>query len=292
MTVRTWLHERVGKGPIIVAPGVVDALSAKIAWQVGFEALYMTGYGVAATFGKPDLGLLTMVEVVERARQIASATDAPVIVDADEGYGNVLNLIRTVREFERAGVAAIQLEDQVYPKKCGSYSGKRLITPEEMCGKIKAAVDTRTDPDFLIIARTDAAEPEGLDAAIDRAVRYAEAGADLLLALGYLDTAGLQRFIDELPIAVMVTKVERDRTKEYHTPPPLKVPQLSSMGVRLVVLPLSGVLCSAYALRKAYLAIKDGTDEDLVTTMYSWEEMNKLTGLPEFQLAEQKYGTG
>jgi len=252
----------------------------------------MTGYGVAATFGKPDLGLLTMVEVVERARQIASATDAPVIVDADEGYGNVLNLIRTVREFERAGVAAIQLEDQVYPKKCGSYSGKRLITPEEMCGKIKAAVDTRTDPDFLIIARTDAAEPEGLDAAIDRAVRYAEAGADLLLALGYLDTAGLQRFIDELPIAVMVTKVERDRTKEYHTPPPLKVPQLSSMGVRLVVLPLSGVLCSAYALRKAYLAIKDGTDEDLVTTMYSWEEMNELTGLPEFQLAEQKYGTG
>lgn len=287
--VRSWFRKRLKEGPAVVAPGVVDALSAKIAQQVGFEALYMTGFGVAATFGKPDLGLLSMIEVTERAGQIASAVGVPVIADADDGYGNVLNVMRAVKEFERAGVAAIQLEDQVYPKKCGSYSGKKVITTQEMCGKIKAVLDTRVDADFLVIARTDSAQSEGLDAAIHRSVQYAEAGADLVLALGYLTAADLQRFINEVPIPIMALKVERERTEKYGTPPPLKVAQLDAMGVRLVALPLSPMLCSAYALHNAYQAIKDGADENLRATMYSWEEMNELTGLPQLQLTEQQY---
>lgn len=282
---RAQFRRRLEEGTIVVVPGVVDGLSAKIAEQVGFEALYMTGYGVAATFGRPDVGLLTMTETVARAAQIVDAVQLPVIVDADDGYGNALNVIRTVREFEKAGVAVVQLEDQAYPKKCGSYPAKRVIAPEEMVGKIKAALDTRTDPDLLIMARTDAAPIEGLDAAIERAVLYAEAGADLLLAMRYCSEDELKRYVIEVPIPIVALN------SESLTMPLISVSQLDAMGIRIVLFPLTAILCSAYAIRGALQEIKKhGIQEHLLDSMYPWAKMNELTGLKDVERAEENYG--
>src|SRR6187455_108569 len=165
----------------LIAPGCYDALSARLVEQAGFDAVYMTGFGTTASLiGRPDIGLLSGAEMVDNARRIVSAVDVPVIADADTGYGNAINVVRTVQLYEQAGVAGIQLEDQVMPKKCGHMSGKALIGADEMVGKLQAAVAARTDPDLVIIARTDAVAVQGLDAAIQRARAFAEAGADLL----------------------------------------------------------------------------------------------------------------
>lgn len=165
----------------ILAPGAYDALSARLIETVGFPAVYMTGFGTAASrLGRPDVGLLTMSEMVDQAHRIVEAVERPVIADADTGYGNPINVIRTVQEYEQAGVAAIHLEDQVAPKKCGHMEGKQVIPTEEMVEKIRAAVAARTNDDFVIIARTDARAVEGLEAAINRAEHYRQAGADML----------------------------------------------------------------------------------------------------------------
>lgn len=168
-------------GDLVVAPGAYDALSARLVEAAGFPAVYMTGFGTTASLlGRPDVGLLTMTEMVQAASRIRSVVEVPVIADADPGYGNALNVIRTVREYEAAGVAAIHLEDQVAPKRCGHLEGKRVVPASTMADRLRAAVAARSDPDFLLIARTDARAVEGLDAAIDRARRYREAGADML----------------------------------------------------------------------------------------------------------------
>src|SRR5947209_12254839 len=175
------LKQMLAGGDTILAPGAYDALTVRIYEQAGFPAVYMTGFGTSASLlGRPDVGLLTMSQMVDNARRIAQAVGVPVIADADTGYGNPLNVIRTVQEYESAGVAAIHIEDQVMPKKCGHMEGKQVIPAGEMAAKVAAAVAARRSPDFLIIARTDARAVEGLDAALERARRYRDAGADAL----------------------------------------------------------------------------------------------------------------
>ncbi|MHB1447384.1 MAG: isocitrate lyase/PEP mutase family protein [Acidimicrobiales bacterium] len=177
------LRKLLADGGTVVAPGAYDALSARLIEEAGFQAVYMTGFGSAASLiGRPDIGLLSGSEMIDNARRIAGCVAVPVIADADTGYGNPINVIRTVRDYERAGVAGIHLEDQVMPKRCGHLSGKVLVPAGDMVAKVRAAVAARTDPDFVIIARTDARAVEGLDAALGRAALYLEAGADMLLS--------------------------------------------------------------------------------------------------------------
>jgi 2-methylisocitrate lyase-like PEP mutase family enzyme len=192
------LRGALGAGRLVVAPFVYDALQARLAEEAGFEAVYMTGFGTAAARGLPDLGLLTQTEMAANARTIARAVSLPVICDADTGYGNALNVARTVREYEDAGAAALHLEDQVFPKRCGFLEGKEVIPLREMTAKLRAALDARRDPELLVIARTDALEPEGWDGAERRARAYFEAGADLIFVDGIKSAADLDRYAERL----------------------------------------------------------------------------------------------
>ena len=192
------LREALAGSDLLVAPFVYDALQARIAEAAGFEAVYMTGFGTAAARGYPDLGLLTLTEMVQNARAIANSVGVPVICDADTGYGNALNVMRTVHEYEDAGAAAIHIEDQVWPKRCGFLEGKQVIPAEEMIPKVRAACDARRDPDFVVIARTDALQPLGWDEAERRARAYHEAGADLLFVDGIRTRQDLDSYAERL----------------------------------------------------------------------------------------------
>jgi 2-methylisocitrate lyase-like PEP mutase family enzyme len=192
------LRQMLQEGPMIVAPFVLNALHAKIAESVGFSAVYMTGAGTAAERGFPDVGLLTMTEMITNARYIADAVQIPVICDADTGYGNPLNVQRTVREYEHAGVAAIHLEDQVFPKKCGFFAGKQVIPLEEHVQKIRAALDARSDPDFVIIARCDAYAVNGWADTVKRCRAYKDAGADLVFVDGIKNLEDLRRYATDM----------------------------------------------------------------------------------------------
>lgn len=206
---RAALRARVAQGELIVAPGVFDGLSASLVARLGFPAAYLTGAGIAAAgFGLPDIGLVTQTEMVERARVLVRALGAiPLIADADTGYGAALNVVRTVREYEAAGVAAIQLEDQAFPKRCGHLPDKELIAPDEFVLKLRAALEARTDPDLLVIARTDARGPLGIDAAIERARLYARSGADIIFVEAPQDTAEIERIAQEVPAPLLINLV-------------------------------------------------------------------------------------
>ena len=233
------LRERLASDELLVAPFVYDALQAKIAEATGFEAVYMTGFGTAAARGQPDLGLLGLAEMVQNARTIAGAVGVPVICDADTGYGNALNVMRTVREFEDAGAAAIHLEDQVWPKRCGFLEGKQVIPAEQMIPKLRAACDARRDPDFVIIARTDALQPHGWDEAERRARAYAEAGADLVFVDGIASTQELEEYARRLS----------DLPRLYNGSAPVR--EVADLGFRLMI--HIGTLGVAYrALRDAF----------------------------------------
>ena len=224
------LKDRISDERILGAPGVYDGLSATLAARAGFEAVYMTGYGTAAAHGYPDLGLLTLTEMVRTAGCIASTVDVPVIADADTGYGDTRNVARTVREYERAGVAALHLEDQDWPKKCGRMEDKRLVSTGEMADKIKAAVDSRTRDDLLIIARTDAIAVEGFDAAIDRAQAYADAGADVLFVEAPEDRHQVEAIPKRIPARPHLISLA-PRT------PSLSVSELENLGYRIAIYP-------------------------------------------------------
>ncbi len=198
MKATTRLRQMLASGDMIVAPFVLNALHAKIAESVGFQAVYMTGAGTAAERGFPDVGLLTMTEMVANAKYIANAVDVPVICDSDTGYGNPLNVQRTVREYESAGVAAIHLEDQVFPKKCGFFEGKQVIPVEEHVQKIRAALDARTDPDFVIIARCDAYAVTGWEDTISRCNAYIDAGADMVFVDGIKSESDIQNYARDM----------------------------------------------------------------------------------------------
>lgn len=285
MTRAARLRERLSNGPILVAPGAPDALVARIIERAGFEVVYFSGAAFAYThLGAPDLGLVSLSETVWRVSAIAEATSLPVVVDADDGYGGPFNVMRTVRLLEAAGAAAVQLEDQVAPKRCGHLVGQRVVPPEVMIGKLKAAVDARRDESLVLIARTDARSVEGLEAALERAHRYREAGADVLFLEAPLSRDELARIAQELPPPVMVNMVEGGRT------PLLAAAELEALGFRLVIFPGAAVRAAAFAVTQLVERLRqDGSTAAMMHRMLSFDELNALLDLPRFQEREQRY---
>lgn len=284
----TMLRQMMTGKQIVVAPGAHDALTAKIIEQVGFSAVYMTGYGQAAShLGKPDVGLLTLTEMVARASNIVEAVNVPVIADADTGFGNAVNVMRTLREYEKAGVAAIQLEDQVAPKKCGHMTGRQVVSKEEMVGKIKAAVDVRTDPDLMIIARTDARTVHGIGEALERAKAYEEAGADILFIESPESVEEMKQITTSFKVPVLANMVEGGRT------PFLPVQDLQGLGYDLVIFPTASTYLVTKALTRLMTVLKDtGTTVSLIPEMITFEEFNDLIGLTKIREIESIYVKG
>ncbi len=272
-------------GTSLVAPGTGDGLGARLIELAGFDAVYMSGYAVEGTFGKPDIGLLSFAEIAGRVEQIVEATSLPVIADADTGYGNAINVLRTVRAFERAGVAALQLEDQDLPKKCGSMPGKRIVSTPTMLGKIKAAVDARSDPNLLVIGRTDSMASEGFEAALERLARYREAGADLVMAHGPYDRATAEILARRAPGPLAYLNAES------LTMPMIPVAELKALGVPLILFPTSLILATAHAMLATLEAIrKDGTTMPLIGTRLTQpSEFNELVGLAALRESEDRY---
>ncbi len=264
-------------------------LTGKIIGKLGFDAVYMTGYGQSAShLGRPDVGLMTMSEMVARAANLVECSGLPVIADADTGFGNAVNVMRTVREYEKAGVAVIQLEDQVMPKKCGHMIGREVISTEEMVGKIKAAVDTRINPDFMIMARTDARTVLGIDAAIERAHAYKEAGADIIFVESPENEAEMRRINEELPgVLTLANMVEGGRT------PMFKNAELSEFGYNLIIYPTASVYVTTKAMVDLWEAMRrDDTTATLLDTMIPFEQFNEIVGLSEIRAVEANYATG
>lgn len=246
----------------------------------------MTGFGTSASrLGRPDVGLLTMAEMVDNARRIAGALAIPVIADADDGYGNPINVIRTVQEYERAGVAAIHLEDQLAPKKCGHLEGKQLIPAGEMVAKIRAAVEAREDPDFLLIARTDARAVEGLRAAIERARRYREAGADVL----FIEAPQTEAEIDEVAATFSGTPLLFNYAEGGKTPS-VRYERLRELGFKIVIFPIGTLLAATAAMRTLLARIRrDGTPIEVLSELPAFGEFTTFIGLPEIQELEARF---
>jgi 2,3-dimethylmalate lyase len=266
------------KDRVITAPGVYDMISLRMAAAMGFDALYMTGYGVVAShLGLPDAGLASYTDMVGRVEAMARIAERPLIADGDTGYGGLLNVSHTVGGYERAGAAAIQLEDQEFPKKCGHTPERLVIPTEEMVHKIAVAVDARTSPDFLIIARTDARTSKGLSEAIRRTRAYAEAGADILFIESPETEDELMTIGRELgDKLLMVNMAEGGRT------PILSNARLAEIGFALAIHPIAGVLSAAAALETVYRQIRDtGSSLGSRAPFYSFAEMNRLMGLEE-----------
>jgi len=271
----------------VLAPGVYDALTALLVEQAGFQCAYVSGASVSFTkLGRPDLGLTTMSEVAETIGNMRERTEIPLVVDADTGFGNALNVKRTVKLFERVGASGIQLEDQTLPKRCGHLSGKTLVSTCEMTGKIKAALDARVDADTVIVARTDALAVEGIDAALDRAETYIEAGADMLFVEAPADEAQLRQVSDRLAakVPLLVNMVEGGRT------PLMPVDKLGELGFSLIIYPGAMVRVVAKAATD-YLNVlnTDGTTLNMLDNMYDFSQIMELVGLSEMVEDGQKY---
>ena len=284
------LKARLARRPILLAPGVYDPLTASLASTAGFEALYVSGAAVAYTrLGRPDIGLVSMAEMAESIMMIRDRVDTPLIVDADNGHGNALNMQRTMRLFERAGANALQVEDQSYPKRCGHLAEKRLIGADEMVGKIRAAVDARASAGTLVIARTDAVAVEGLQAAIDRAARYAEAGADMLFVEAPGSVADMGAVVAALAgrAPLMANMVEGGRT-------PLKTAdELEGLGFAMVIFPGGIVRAIAHAAQGFYATLRrDGTTAAMAGQMLDFDGLNALIGTPEMLALGKRYESG
>jgi 2-methylisocitrate lyase-like PEP mutase family enzyme len=273
------LRQRLSRPPILVAPGIYDALTALIAERAGFEALYVSGAAIAYTrLGRPDIGLVSMSEVIETVGLIRDRVAAHLVVDADTGYGNALNVERTVRLMERAGAGAIQLEDQDFPKRCGHLDDKTLIPAQEMVGKIKAAVDSRHSADTLIIARTDAVAVEGFDRAVARAALYREAGADILFIEAPRERAELGRVAALMGKAtpLMANMVEGGKT------PLMSAGELQELGFAFVIFPGAIVRVLAKVAEEFYGSLRtDGSSEAFRARMFDFEALNRLIGTAE-----------
>jgi carboxyvinyl-carboxyphosphonate phosphorylmutase len=284
---RARLRELLAAGRPLLAPGAYDALSARLIEQAGFDVVYMTGFGTTASLiGRPDVGLLTGAEMIDNARRIVSAVDVPVIADADTGYGNAISVLRTVRSYEQAGVSGIHLEDQVNPKKCGHMSGKAVISRAEMAAKVRAAVAARRDPDFVIIARTDAAAVHGLDDAIGRAKAYAEAGADVLFVEAPTSEADIARMAGELRgVAPLVFNwAEGGRT------PPLPLSRITELGFSLVLFPIGTLLAATAGIRTLLSKLRaEGTPASMMSALPKFDEFTDLIGLPEVTALEERF---
>ena len=272
---------------ILLAPGIYDALSGLIAEQAGARAVYLSGASIAYTrFGRSDVGLVSASEVHDTLAAVTDRIQIPVIVDADTGFGNALNVQRTIRNFERAGAAAIQIEDQSFPKRCGHLDGKTLISKDEMVGKIKAAIDARKETNTLIIARTDARGVEGLSEAIDRAQAYQEAGADILFieAPHSIDEMKLIRksFGEDIPL--LANMVEGGKT-------PIKtVNDLKSLGFNIVIFPGGAVRATTFQLQQYYAGlIENGSTLEFSDSMHNFDSLNSVIGTPELLKLGKKY---
>jgi carboxyvinyl-carboxyphosphonate phosphorylmutase len=288
MHTTTRLRELLARPDALIIPGAYDALSARLIVQTGFPAVYMTGFGTSASvLGQPDVGLLTMSEMVSRAAALASvAGDVPLIADADTGYGNPINVRRTIREYERAGVAGLHIEDQVWPKKCGHMEGKQVIPMEEMVQKVHAAVDARQDPDFVVIARTDANAVTGFEDALRRGQAYREAGADVIFieaprSLEELRAIG-QAF-QGMPL--IFNWAESGKT------PLLPLSEIQALGFNLVIFPVSLLFAATHSMLALLELLKKGeTPAAYSERMVTFSQFTTQLGLPDIQALERRYG--
>jgi 2,3-dimethylmalate lyase len=283
------LRELLEAGAPVLAPGVYDALGARLVEEAGFEAVYMTGFGTAASLlGRPDVGLVTMSEMVDNARRIARACALPVIADADTGFGNAINVVRTVQEYERAGVAAFHIEDQVSPKRCGHMEGKQVVPTGEMVAKIRAAVAARESPDLVVIARTDARAVEGMPAAIERARRYRDAGADVLFVEAATSEAEIETVASELAdVPLLFNWAEGGKT------PPIPYERLRELAFAIVIFPISTLLTATASIREALAAIAEArTPVPLLDRLPTFADFTDFIGLPEVDELDRRFLAG
>ena len=280
------LRELLARPKPLMAPGAADALTARLIAKHGFEALYMTGAGTTAVrLGMPDVGLLTMNEMVDNARAIADASQLPLIADADTGYGGPVNVQRTVRAYERAGVAGIHIEDQQWPKRCGHLAGKSLIPADEMAAKIRAGLDARHDKDFVLIARTDALAVEGFERAIERCKRYEEAGADMIFLEAPTQMDELAAIPKAFARPTLYNMASSGKT------PFLPIEEIGRLGFKLVIYPNFALLSAITAINKTLSELKrTGSIAEVAKSIASFQEFFDLVGMREVQEAEARYG--
>jgi methylisocitrate lyase len=277
------LRDAWGTGPI-VAPGVFNAVVARMAEEMGFQAVYLSGAALSAAAGVPDVGLLTLTEFVDQARVIAQATGLPLLCDADTGFGEAVNVERTVRQFELAGAAGIHLEDQQLPKRCGHLSGKNVVSIAEMVSKLKAAVTARSDPSFVIVARTDARGVHGFDEAVARAHHYLQAGADAIFPEALESVEEFARFAQQVPAPLVANMTEFGRS------PALSYEQLADLGYRMVLFPLTVFRAALFAARKTLRHLKQhGQQKDLLPEMLTRQELYDLLGYADYEARDRSY---
>lgn len=272
-------REAVAQEKPLKLPGAINAFTAMLAERVGFKALYLSGSGVAtASYGLPDLGITNLSDVLEDVRRITGASQLPLLVDADTGWGNALGIARTVKEMERAGAAGIHIEDQVSAKRCGHRPGKEIVSIEEMTDRIKAAVDARCDEDFVIMARTDAFAKEGLERAIERAIACREEGADMIFPEALTELGQFRKFADEVRVPVLANITEFGKT------PLFTAKELGDAGVSIVLYPLSAFRAMAKAAEKVYETIfREGTQKNILDLMQTREELYEVIGYHDYE---------
>ena len=290
MSPQSTLRNRLGEKKILVVPGVYDAFGAIMAERAGFEALYLSGASIAYTkLGSPDIGLITLNELESVVGNVCERSALPIIVDADTGFGNALNVQRTIKLLERAGAAAIQIEDQSLPKRCGHLDGKTLVNAVEMNGKIKAALDARSNNDTVIIARTDAIGVEGYDLAMERAAGFIESGADILFIEAFQNVkqiaGAVEQFGDKIPL--LVNMVEGGKT------PMLPAAELETMGFSVVIFPGGLVRAIAHTAEQYFASLNEmGSTRNYQNRMFNFKELNELLGTDRILEAGKQYGDG
>lgn len=278
------LKQALERGEFVVAPGIYDLISALVADRMGFKALYVTGYGtVASALGLPDAGLATYSDMLARVSQMVAMTGTPIIADADTGYGGLLNVRHTVRGYEAAGATAMQLEDQVFPKKCGHTPNRQVVPTDEMTAKIRVACDNRSSADFLVIARTDARTAHGLDEAIRRGVAFAEAGADVIFVESPESEEEMARIAREIDHPLLANMVPGGRT------PVLAAAELEQLGFAAAIHPAAGFLATAAALETSYGDLLENGRNTEKTALYNFSDFNKLIGFEEVWAFEKRY---
>jgi 2-methylisocitrate lyase-like PEP mutase family enzyme len=271
------LRELIERDEVVLAPGVYDGLSARLARRAGFAAVYATGGGIARSMGYPDLGLLSFTEVLDRLREIVHHAQVPVIADADTGYGNALNARRAVREFAQVGVAALHLEDQTFPKRCGHLDDKSVVPVAEMVGKVRAARDAAVEAGLVLIARTDAIAVEGLDAAIERARAYAEAGADVVFVEAPTSEAQIETIARRLPMPKLLNMFEGGKT------PFVPLARLGALGYRIVIVPSDVQRAAIHAMQETLAALRrDGSSRGVAERMVSFAEREAIVGTADY----------
>lgn len=279
------IRELLKSTSFLLMPGVYDALSAKIATRAGFEVVFTTGYSLSATLlGEPDFGLLTQTEMLAAAQRICTVVDQPVIVDADTGYGNAINVIRTVKELVRVGAAGLFLEDQVWPKRCGHMKGKQVIPLPEQLKKLRAAIDAREGGDLFIVARTDARQALGLSDAVRRGVAFKEAGADAVFIEAPETKEEMQEIARNVPGPLVANMIERGVT------PLMQPAELRALGFQLIVWPLAPLYASAKALKDVYTTLRSqGTTDGMLERLMPFDEFHEIVGLDEKYALDARY---